>query len=176
MHRGTWSRAAGSSCFPCRLWRELGTLGLAWGEETLLLLRWVPQSAQGEPRFVSRGRAAPGLTQPCALCPQWFAAPGLMSSTEGWLRRDTRSPTGCPCASPVTKASCCMAMLRPGVRPTAPGSRRCPPASQVGPALHRGAARHGAASCRGSPGAFSSQGLFCPSSTPPAHPGDVTLP
>lgn len=105
----------------------------------LVLLRWVPQSAQGEPRFVSRGRAPPGLTQPCALCPQWFAAPGLMSSTEGWLRRDTRSPTGCPCASPAMKASCCVVMLRPGVRPTAPGSRRCPPASQVGPAplIHR---------------------------------------
>lgn len=141
MCRGTWSRAAGPSCFPCRLWCELGTSGLAWGEEMLVLLRWVPQSAQGEPRFVSRGRAPPGLTQPCALCPQWFAAPGLMLSTEGWLRRHTRSPTGCPCASPAMKASCCVVMLRAGVRPTAPGSRRCPPASQVGLAFGCSTAR-----------------------------------
>lgn len=37
------------------------------------------------------------------------------------------------------KASCCTVTLRPSARPTAPGSRRCPPASQVGPAprIHR---------------------------------------
>lgn len=152
-------RSAGVSRFPMGSHQDLGVQGdLEQGCRPLLLpcgVSSAPWGWHGERRCrfscigcpkVLRVSPAlcpgtPGLMHPCALCPQWFAAPGLMSSTEGWLRRDTHSPTGCPCASPVMKASCCVVMLRPGVRPTAPGSRRCPPASQVGLAFGCSTAR-----------------------------------